>query len=102
LTKAYILKEQLLHILDEYDWQLAEQRLVTWKKNVLDSGVQEFEKLLKTLDNYMYGILNYFKYHLTNAGSEGFNNKINLIKRRAYGYHDIEYFKLKIQKICGQ
>ena len=107
LTKAYLLKEQLLHILDECDWQLAEQRLVTWKKNVLDSGLKEIEKLLKTLYNYMYGILNYFKYRLTNAGSEGFNNKINLI-RRSYGYHDIEYFKPKIllefakAKICGQ
>lgn len=75
---------------------------LTWKKNVLDSGLREFEQLLKTLDHYMYGILNYFKHRLTNAASEGFNNKINLVKRRAHGFRDTEYFKLKILKICGQ
>ncbi|MGA9141800.1 MAG: transposase, partial [Methanocella sp.] len=31
----------------------------------------------------------------------GFNNKIGLVKRRAYGFHDLEYFKLKIIQACG-
>ncbi|MFH1916999.1 MAG: transposase, partial [Nanoarchaeota archaeon] len=31
-----------------------------------------------------------------NAISEGFNTKINIIKRRAYGIQNIEYFMLKI------
>ncbi|MCK4428171.1 MAG: transposase [candidate division Zixibacteria bacterium] len=30
------------------------------------------------------------------AISEGFNNKIKRLKRMAYGYKDIEYFRLKI------
>ncbi|MFH0790796.1 MAG: transposase, partial [Candidatus Omnitrophota bacterium] len=33
--------------------------------------------------------------------SEGFNNKIKRIKRMAYGYRDVEYFKMKIHKYCG-
>ncbi|MFH1256395.1 MAG: transposase, partial [Candidatus Diapherotrites archaeon] len=36
----------------------------------------------------------------TNAASEAFNNKIGLLKRRAYGYKDLEYFKLKIINSC--
>jgi len=27
---------------------------------------------------------------------EGVNNKIKVIKRKAYGYHDFRYFSLKI------
>jgi len=27
---------------------------------------------------------------------EGFNNKIKVLKRKAYGYRDMEYFGLKI------
>lgn len=96
LTRAYILKEQLLDIMDEHDENNAMARLKTWKDNVAESGLEEYRSLEKTLDHYMYGIQNYFKHQLTNAGSEGFNNKINLIKRRAYGFHDIEYFMLKI------
>jgi transposase len=33
---------------------------------------------------------------MTNAIAEGFNTKINIIKRRAYSYTDIQYFILKI------
>ncbi len=56
---------------------------------------------MKTIENYLYGIHNYFKHKITNAAREGFNSKIGLIKRRAYGYRDIEYFMLKIIKLCG-
>ncbi|MFT5387548.1 MAG: transposase, partial [Candidatus Omnitrophota bacterium] len=37
----------------------------------------------------------------SSAISEGFNNKIKRLKRMAYGYRDIEYFKLKIHQHCG-
>lgn len=101
LYKAYLLKEQLLDIMDEKNAETAMNRLETWKQNVRESALKEFQGLIKTIDNYLYGVLNYFKYGITNAGSEGFNNKINLVKRRAYGFRDIEYFMLKILKICG-
>jgi transposase len=58
--------------------------------------------VVKTIKAYSYGIANYFKYRLSNAASEGFNTKINIIKRRAYGFHDLEYFKLKILQACGR
>ncbi|HBF35576.1 TPA: hypothetical protein DDW35_13515 [Candidatus Sumerlaeota bacterium] len=30
---------------------------------------------------------------------EGVNNKINVIKRRAYGFHDLCYFQLKVIQV---
>jgi hypothetical protein len=30
------------------------------------------------------------------AAPEGVNNKIKVIKRKAYGFHDLRYFSLKI------
>ncbi|MBU0760244.1 MAG: transposase, partial [Nanoarchaeota archaeon] len=30
-----------------------------------------------------------------------YNNKINIIKRRAYGFKDTEYFRLKILQSCS-
>ncbi|HHD15970.1 MAG TPA: ISL3 family transposase, partial [Euryarchaeota archaeon] len=48
-----------------------------------------------------YGIHNYFKYKVTNAGSEGINTKINVIRRKAYGYWDLDYFIRKIFQACG-
>ncbi len=101
LSKAYLLKEQVLDIFDETEQDVAQQRLKKWMRNVEKSGITAYEKVVNTIQNYMYGILNYFKHHLTNAASEAINNKINVIKRRAYGFRDLEYFKLKIIQLCG-
>jgi len=38
---------------------------------------------------YLCGIHNYFNYHITNLGGEGFNTKINIIRRKAYGFWDL-------------
>jgi transposase len=101
LYEVYLLKEQVLDIFDERDVETALMRLVEWLDNIAKSGITAFDAVIQTMMNYLYGILNYFKHHLTNAASEGFNNKIQVIKRRAYGFHDLEYFKLKILQNLG-
>ena len=101
LYRAYLLKEQVLSIFDRRQKNIALERLKIWKKNVHKSKIEEFHKLLKTLERYEYGIDNYFTHHVTNCASEGYNNKINIIKRRAYGFKDIEYFRLKILQSCS-
>jgi len=100
LYKAYLLKEQLADILDEPEEKTATNRLQKWMHNVKKARLPEFKAVLKTMQHYLYGILNYFKHKITNAASEAFNNKIGLLKRRAYGYRDLEYFKLKIINSC--
>ena len=42
---------------------------------------------------YSYGIINYCKYRIHNSKLEGINNKIKVINRKAYGFHDIEYLE---------
>ena len=101
LYKAYLLKEQISDILDEDNVTSALDRLSHWIKNVYDSGIKPLIKCIKTIRKYYNGIYNYFRYKLTNAQSEGFNNKINIVKRKAYGYWDMEYFILKIFQACG-
>ncbi len=101
LYTAYLLKEQVLDIFDERNRRLAAVRFDTWFANVASSGVTQFNAVVETMKRYFYGIMNYFKHHVTNAGAEGINNKINIIKRKAYGYRDLEYFMLKILQSCG-
>ena len=101
LYQAYLLKEQALDIFDEQDEENARKRLDKWFENVQEAGISQFDTVVKTIKSYLYEIVNYFKHRLTNAASEAFNNKINIIKRRAYGFHDLEYFKLKILQSCG-
>jgi transposase len=101
LYESYLLKEQILGIFDRRQENIALERLKSWEKNVKKVKIGEFSKLLKTLKRYKYGIENYFRHHVTNGASEGYNNKINIIKRRAYGFKDLEYFKLKILQSCS-
>jgi len=101
LYKAYLLKEQALSIFEKRQKNVALERLKSWKENIRKAKIAEFSKLLKTLEHYWYGIENYFTHHVTNGASEGYNNKINIIKRRAYGFKDLEYFKLKILQSCS-
>ena len=101
LYGAYLLKEQVLDIFDEKEEKTAVARFETWFDNVVSSGIQQFEPVVKTVKTYFFGIQNYFKHRVTNAGAEGINNKINVIKRKAYGYRDLEYFMLKILQSCG-
>jgi len=101
LYQAYLLKEQILDILDEENLKEALKRLDKWFRNVTKAKFVEFLDVMNTLKKYFYGVVNFFKHHLTNAASEGFNTKINVIKRRAYGFRDLEYFKLKILQSCG-
>ncbi|MFA0717057.1 transposase, partial [Vibrio splendidus] len=44
------------------------------------------------------GICNYAKYKLTNARVEAGNVSIGLLRRRARGVRDTDYFKLKIRQ----
>ena len=102
LIKAYLLKEQFLDIFDEDNrYCMPVFRLIQWINNVVESEVKEFLTVIKTIKRHFEGIVNYFDFGYTNAASEGFNNKINVIKRAAYGFRDLDYFILKIRQACG-
>lgn len=98
LYKAYLLKEQILSIFDDKTSTFEKicDRINCWIENILSNELEEFNIVINTIQNHMYGILNYFRYGMTNAIAEGFNTKINVLKRRAFGYSDLEYFILKI------
>lgn len=98
LYKTYLLKEQVLSIFDDKTstFDQIKERFEIWFSNILSNQIEEFYAVVDTIRSHFYGILNYFRYGMTNAIAEGFNTKINIIKRRAYGLKDIEYFMLKI------
>ena len=49
-----------------------------------------------TLESYQEGILNYYEFRISTGPLEGTNNKIQTMKRQAYGFRDKAFFKLKI------
>jgi transposase len=64
------------------------------------SSIQPLKTLAHTLRNWKEEILNHFDSKLTNAMTEGFNNKIKLVKRMAYGFRNEENYDLRILYAC--
>ena len=53
------------------------------------------------LSDHRYGFINLLFYPVGTGKLEGMNNKIKVIKRIAYGFHDDDYFILKIKQGCS-
>jgi transposase len=102
LSTAYILKEDLRAVFRRLDPKDARTEFKDWKRRARESAIPEILEYVKMLDRHRFGILNFFKHRKTNGLSEGFNNVVKTIKKDAYGFHDWEYFRLKILRKCGK
>lgn len=97
LRRAHWLKEAFYTICQNPKY--SEQRTAFWEwiKAAESSGLPEFQKCAETYRNWSKEILNAFKYpHLTNGVTEGFNNKIKVLKRCSYGIQNFERFRTRI------
>ena len=101
LYDAYLVKERFDQLFDCQDDQSARDFLHKWYQEIPKTIRHHFASFYQMVTRYLYGILTFFKYRITNAIAEGINNKIKVIKRMAYGYRDPDYFKLKILRRCG-
>jgi transposase len=57
------------------------------------------QQMAKTLEAHRAGLLAYYDYPISTGPLEGTNNKIKTLKRQAYGFRDLEFFRLKILAI---
>lgn len=86
LKLAYTLREELTAIFNRrLSKAQARLRLTAWQDKVRGSGLTCFDSFLKTLDNWMDEITNYFVNWLSSGFVEGLNNKVKTLKRRCYG-----------------
>jgi transposase len=102
LFKAHALKEQFRLFWRQESVQKAWIFLDRWIADARATGIKKLKKMARTLDRYRIGLLNYFKHRITNAAAEGINNKIKTMKRQAYGFRDMGYFKLRLYHLHEQ
>jgi transposase len=96
LATAYYLKEDLRQIWEQPNKRTARRVLRDWVKRARASGIRMLVQFAATLEEYQEGILAYYQYPISTGPLEGTNNKIQTMKRQAYGFRDREFFKLKI------
>ena len=98
LNTLYILKEQLQALWESETVELMLERLEAWCRLADQSTMLYLKKFAKMLRNHRVGICNYAKHKLTSARIEAGNISIGMIRKRARGIRDTEYFKLKIRQ----
>ncbi|MEW6653396.1 MAG: transposase, partial [Bacteroidota bacterium] len=67
-----------------------------WIKKARASTIQPLVKFCNMLAGHRSGVLNYYLFPISTGKLEEFNNKIKVLKRKAYGYRDTDFLKLKI------
>jgi len=98
LNTLYILKEQLQALWESETVELMRKRLEAWCRIADQSAMLYLKKFAKSLRSHCVGICNYAKHKLTSARIEAGNISIGMIRKRARGIRDTEYFKLKIRQ----
>lgn len=93
---AYILKEQFQIAYDVDNPQTMERGLQDWIKIARQSKVPEILKFANTIESHLDGIVNHSIFHISTGMLEGTNNLAKVIKRIAYGFHDDEYYFLRL------
>lgn len=67
-----------------------------WIADAQGCGIKEFEDCARTYRAWRKEILNAFKCRLKNGLTEGFNNKIKVLKRSSYGIRNFKCFQTRI------
>lgn len=98
LNTAYLLKESFGQLWDYRTERGARAFFERWKQALKWQRLRPYQKFAQMIEKHWEGIASYC--HPDNKVSlglvEGLNNKIRVLQRRAYGYRDEEYLKLKI------
>ena len=99
LATVYYMKEDLRQFWEQPDKGTAEKVISDWVERASKSGIHPLMKMGNTIAAYKFGILNWYDHPVSSGRLEGTNNKIKVLKRMAYGYRDLDFFKLRILAI---
>jgi len=99
LNIAYLLREQFEQLWSYTDPADARSFFDNWQQQLQGQGLAPYEKFARMIGKHWDGIASYCKPEnkIALGFVEGFNNKIRVVQRRAFGLRDEEYLALKIR-----
>jgi transposase len=101
MQELYTWKERLHGFYRIKGFDRARAALTAMTDDMAHSNLPEIKTLRRTLMKWATEILNYFKTGLTNARTEGFNNRAKVVKRMGYGYRSFQNYRLRILSACA-
>lgn len=100
LLKAHLLKESFGHMWD-YSYKACALRFwAAWKAELKWSRLKPYHEFVRMVEDHLDGILAYCDKKVSLGYVERTNLTAKNVIRRAYGYRDKGYMKLKIIQAC--
>jgi len=96
-----LIKESVLHVFGHGSVADAKKQFEQTGQWIKEAGFPPLKNWFRRLQTRWHAIEAYYDASVTSAICEGINNVIKAVKRRAFGYKNMEYFKLKIMQVCG-
>jgi len=96
LLLGWYMKEELRELWSQTSREQMEAFLKDWCDKASQTGIGQILKMAKTLRTHASGILAYADHPITTGKLEGVNNKIKTLTKQAYGFHDENFFILKL------
>ena len=98
ISTAYLLKETFGQLWDYSSEAWARKFFQNWRAQLKWQRLKPYEKFAAMIERHWGGIAAYCnpENKVSLGFVEGFNNKIRVLQRRAYGLRDEEYLRLKI------
>lgn len=94
LIEKHQFKEKFIKIFeDEEDWVEGLFKIGEW----MEKAIKHFPESCQTIRRWIGEIIAYFDRGTTQGIVEGLNNKLKLIKRKAYGFRNFCNFELRSQ-----
>jgi transposase len=100
-SKAWVIKEFFRDLYGCRCIDEARQFFKGWYDWAVRCALAPIVRVAKMFKRHLERILTVFIHRLTNAASEGINNKLQSLIQKAYGYRNRERFKADIFFHCG-
>jgi transposase len=102
VTKAWGARESFQHFWS-FDTRVGARSFFDqWHRAADATGLRPLQKVADMFLNHITGLLSYAVHKITNAVTEGFNSKIQMIKSAARGFRSFENYRIAILFHCGK
>lgn len=96
IKEAYLFKERIRSLYKISKSKKTKQKYKILRYELLKSKNSYMQELGRTLATWEIEILNYFECKITNAYTEGLHTKCKLIKRKSFGFRNVQTYVRKL------
>ena len=96
LHRVYLLKEDLRLFWEQKTKREAKAFILRWVSEARALNSRPVTRIAQAIITRIDTILDWYDHPISTAPLEGLNNKIKVLKRVAYGYRDMDFFKLRV------